>query len=91
MAKGGAAPRYFPNIYSESDPKFLPLVHWLNNELQRISQAIDGGLAREADMLNEEPSKPFDGLIVGADGTNWNPGSGQGIYVYYASAWHKLG
>ena len=25
------------------------------------------------------------------DGTAWNPGSGQGFYGYYGSAWHFLG
>lgn len=43
------------------------------------------------DQLNAEPERPQDGLIVYADGTNWDPGSGQGIYAYYGSAWVKLG
>lgn len=41
-------------------------------------------------VLNVEPRKPRKGLIVYADGTNWNPGSGEGIYVY-KSAWVLLG
>ena len=40
---------------------------------------------------NVAPSKPVDGETRYADGTNWNPGSGEGVYTYYASAWHKLG
>ena len=38
-----------------------------------------------------EPEKVRDGMIFFADGTDWDPGSGQGIYTYYAGAWHKLG
>lgn len=38
-----------------------------------------------------QPTKRFDGLTVYADGTSWNPGSGEGVYTYYAAAWHKLG
>ena len=38
-----------------------------------------------------EPDKPDKGEVYYADGTQWNPGSGEGYYGYYASAWHKLG
>lgn len=32
-----------------------------------------------------------DGTIAYTDGVSWNPGSGQGFYGYYNSAWHLLG
>lgn len=41
--------------------------------------------------MNRPPKKVVQGLVVLADGTNWNPGSGAGVYAYYGSAWHKLG
>ncbi len=34
---------------------------------------------------NTEPDKPHLGQLVIADGTNWNPGSGRGLYIYYTS------
>ena len=34
-----------------------------------------------------EPDKPRLGLLVFADGTDWNPGSGAGLYVYKAAGW----
>lgn len=37
------------------------------------------------------PAKPFDGMKRYADGTEWNPGGGEGEYIYYAGAWHKCG
>lgn len=37
------------------------------------------------------PAKPRAGLLVEADGTNWNPGSGAGLYVYRAGAWVFIG
>lgn len=37
------------------------------------------------------PLKPFDGMKRYADGTKWNPGAGEGEYIYYAGAWHKCG
>ena len=40
--------------------------------------------------LHEAPNKTLEGMIVKADGTNWNPGSGAGVYAYVGSAWVKL-
>lgn len=40
--------------------------------------------------LNAAPSKKREGMIVFADGTNWNPGTGKGVYAYYSGAWNKL-
>lgn len=37
------------------------------------------------------PGKPQDGMIVKADGTHWDPGSGAGFYGYSGSAWVLLG
>lgn len=37
------------------------------------------------------PERLYDGLIVYADGTTWDPGSGEGIYAYYGAGWNKLG
>lgn len=65
------------------------LGYWLMRELQRIAES----LAQDnlLDEVNVEPTAPVTGQIVLADGTNWNPGSGAGVYVYYGSAWNKLG
>src|SRR3990167_7620016 len=37
--------------------------------------------------LNVAPTKPEEGLLRYADGTNWNPGSGAGLYRYTSGAW----
>jgi len=36
------------------------------------------------------PSNPQEGMVVWADGTNWNPGSGAGLYEYRGGSWQKL-
>lgn len=41
--------------------------------------------------IYKAPVKPFDGQIVYADGTHWNPGSGQGIYYFNSTIWKLLG
>jgi hypothetical protein len=40
---------------------------------------------------NAAPAKPYSGMTVYADGVNWNPGGGEGVYTYYAAAWNRLG
>ena len=67
------------------------LAAWIGRELLELERSF-----REMDDIllvstNVAPSKPREGLTVLADGTNWNPGSGAGVYTYYSSAWHKLG
>jgi len=42
------------------------------------------------EVLHNEPERLFEGLIACADGTDWNPGSGAGLYLYIGSAWTKL-
>ena len=40
--------------------------------------------------LYAAPKRIFDGMIVKADGTTWNPGAGAGVYAYVGSSWVKL-
>ena len=61
------------------------LASYLQSELDRIS--ADGHF----DVSNAVPSKPRAGDVRYADGSNWNPGSGEGLYLYLSTgAWSKL-
>lgn len=67
------------------------LVESVEQELQRLSQS----LAQPADYaalrtLYAEPGRVFEGMVVKADGTTWNPGSGAGVYARVGGAWVKL-
>lgn len=64
---------------------------WLSNELQRISAALDGVDNLRLESKAAEPARYADGDVVYADGTNWNPGSGEGQYVREGGAWVKSG
>lgn len=79
---------YAPGPVPE-DPKQLKL--YLEQELRGLQAAIAAIAAGHLDKTNQAPAKPRDGDVRYADGTNWNPGSGQGLYAYYSSAWHFLG
>lgn len=63
------------------------------SEFKRVAAAINEPTAPHFRLqeLNAVPARVYDGLTVLADGTNWDPGSGQGVYTYYAAAWNKLG
>ena len=82
--------RWSPNPAPVS-PEQLP--DYLFNELNRVGDIIFNIDTMRLEQTNVEPSKARDGDIRYADGTNWNPGSGRGIYVYIddaSPAWEKL-
>lgn len=65
---------------------------WLAEEHQRISASLSSPVPGvQFDTLHAEPKKPRPGLVVCADGADWNPGSGAGHYSYRGGAWHFLG
>ena len=67
------------------------------SHIQRQLEAIQTMLYALADgellELHVEPTKPRNGRVVIADGTDWNPGSGRGVYWYdgVSSSWTFLG
>lgn len=65
---------------------------WVLAELRRAGVAIDAP-TDQITLIERHaaPARPYTGLTVLADGTDWDPGSGQGVYTYYGSAWNKLG
>jgi len=67
------------------------LVAWLQDNHRSIAVELNAKLDNPMRMLYAVPQRVRDGMIVLADGTTWNPGSGGGFYGYYAGAWHKLG
>ena len=57
--------------------------------IQSYMEAIALGFLEETHV---EPAKRFTGMLRLADGTNWNPGAGRGIYWYdeTGATWTKL-
>ncbi len=60
--------------------------------LERISEAFEEPEFPHLllDTLHAAPSRLLEGLLVIADGSDWDPGSGGGVYVYFSGAWVKL-
>lgn len=62
------------------------------DEIWRILALLVDG---EHEVLTIEPTRPTLGMVVQADGSTWNPGSGAGLYSYEgtstaSAAWTKL-
>lgn len=87
--KGEATGSYVPSGIENSEPK--EIAGWAFREFQRISVVLEAAIMRHVEFLNVAPAKPREGMVRGADGTNWNPGAGKGVYAYYSGAWNKLG
>lgn len=63
---------------------------WTFNELQRIGDEMERPTLLQFEVLHIEPTRPVRGMVAYADGTDWNPGAGEGLYVY-KSSWVLLG
>jgi hypothetical protein len=80
--------RYTPGAMPTDAPRGLKA--WLADELRRIAAALNQPGALHLAELGAEPERPADGMIVYADGSTWNPGSGAGFYGRESGAWVKL-
>ena len=59
---------------------------YIQEELRRIQAAV-GSLATAAIQVTENPpEKPVKGMVRYAV-SPWNPGSGDGLYVYNGTSW----
>lgn len=65
---------------------------WIAGQLREIANALHAPTVVSLTFaeLAAEPERYADGDVVFADGTNWNPGSGAGLYERRSGAWEKL-
>ena len=82
---------YANKIQAKCNTTVVDDMNRLFRELKNIEIAFLGIENIFLPELNVEPTKPRTGMIVLADGTNWNPGSGAGYYGYHSGSWNKLG
>jgi hypothetical protein len=73
---------------STSATTVADLRSWISNELVRVSNAFTtSSQTTTLLVLTAAPAKPQIGQVIFADGTNWNPGSGRGLYYYDSGGW----
>lgn len=82
---------YFPSP-PPGDESTTPadVAAWAESELQKVAESLQAFDLLRLVEQHAAPAKPRAGMIVLADGTDWNPGSGQGIYAYFGGSWHVL-
>lgn len=88
MAKGAPSGDYAPQPINSDDPR--ELARSVEAELHRISAAFALGIMRSVEFVHAAPLKPREGMIRGADGVNWDPGDGKGLYIYMDGVWTLL-
>jgi len=71
------------------DPEQLS--EFMRTELDRISNELAAISQIRLEVLHVAPSKPRDGDVILADGTDWDPGSGAGFYGYLSGSYVFLG
>ena len=84
-------PRYLSQTLpagAELDPA---TAEWLRRELDAISRQFNFFDLLQLEERHREPDKVRPGMVVLADGSDWDPGSGAGVYAYYGGSWNKLG
>jgi hypothetical protein len=90
--KGLRKTRYTPGRVP-ADAK--ELARFIQNELERLTDGLESPFTHQLiEVLHAEPSrKPQDAVMVSfADGTDWDPGSGRGLYLYdpLTATWTKI-
>jgi len=70
----------------EYDPAFF------QEQLAQIAQELRLYQAERIRLIPQPvaPDRPQEGDVANADGTNWNPGGGAGLYQYLGGAWVKM-
>ena len=63
---------------------------YLADEFRKVRDALDVVDVIRFQERNAEPSKISDGMVLYADGSNWNPGDGEGLYARVNGAWQTL-
>lgn len=83
-----------PQLYKPSpvppDVDAQQLGEWAEKELSTLYEQVTNFSTIQHNVLHVEPDRVQEGLTAVADGTNWNPGFGKGMYVYYNAAWNRL-
>lgn len=69
------------------------LTEWLAEEFRAVAVGTSPADLVQLPELHNPPQRPRDGMIVLADGIDWEPvaGQGRGFYGFHGGVWNKLG
>ena len=79
-------------FYEFTETGFNEFINYVRQELISIETELTLPSLRgvRLETRHAAPEYVQEGLLVKADGTDWDPGSGAGVYVYQNYAWVKL-
>lgn len=72
------------------DTNLRNLVKWVESEFQKLARSQQEAGLVPMQELHVAVDKPREGMIIRADGTNWNPGQGKGTYERVNGVWRKM-
>ena len=81
--------QYEPNKPPTFD-SFDDMAKWVFDEMLQISKAIGGIESIIMPQTHVDPVKTNDGEVLYADGADWDPDTGKGIYYFDGSEYHRL-
>ena len=80
--------------YQPTEPASIDNVEqlriYVRDELRAIARELSEMEVVDLRTTHRDPIRPREGMIVYADGTDFDPGQGEGLYVYKDGAWTKL-
>ena len=92
MAKESRSYLSFGTPPQVSDPDALRVTKWLESVLNILVRRLNEPSELRLNVTYVAPVKPRAGMLAYADGTQWDPGSGEGLYRYtLAGSWTKVG
>jgi hypothetical protein len=73
-----------------SDAELKQLVDYVSREYDKLANVLDHNTVINFEEQFTALPKPQEGDLLYADGVSWNPGDGQGFYMYINSAWVRV-
>ncbi len=70
------------------EPAELPA--YLERELRRLADFLSQIASGQWDETAVEPERQRHGMLRLANGVNFNPGLGSGLYLYLGNSWQKI-
>lgn len=77
---------YSPGRPPELD-NLAELREYVLRELDKIAESQVEITEVELRKVHKEPARPRQGMSAYADGTDWDPGEGEGLYTYSSGGW----
>jgi hypothetical protein len=74
-----------------SDPEPKAVLNWTREQLTATHRSLLDTTALELRQRHDEPQRPRVGMLAYADGSDWNPRLGEGLYAYDGAAWIRAG